>query len=127
VDYPPFAFNSGMGWRPVTRAECERLGVTGPDGESIDAWQAENHPLLVDTQTGLPAPEISMRNADADVLAAFTDDKGCVVLDGIATPVSNKDALLAQLEARRIAREARVEQLSRDSILRRQEAYAAKP
>jgi hypothetical protein len=27
TDYPPFAFNSGMGWRQVSRAVCEKLGV----------------------------------------------------------------------------------------------------
>jgi hypothetical protein len=27
TDYPPFAFNSGMGWRQVSRAICEQLGV----------------------------------------------------------------------------------------------------
>lgn len=25
--YPPFAFNSGMGWRQISRAICEQLGV----------------------------------------------------------------------------------------------------
>ncbi len=29
TDHPPFAFNSGMGWQPVDRAECVRLGLVG--------------------------------------------------------------------------------------------------
>ena len=32
--YPPFAFNSGMGWVDVTRDECEELGLD-PDGASV--------------------------------------------------------------------------------------------
>lgn len=27
VDVPPFAWNSGMGWKPIGRAECIRLGI----------------------------------------------------------------------------------------------------
>ncbi|MDE2105657.1 MAG: hypothetical protein KGL39_50990, partial [Patescibacteria group bacterium] len=30
TDYPPFAFNSGMGWLPVRRAECLLLGLIRP-------------------------------------------------------------------------------------------------
>ena len=33
VDYPPFAWGSGMGWKAVSRAEAKRLGVL-PEG-----WQ----------------------------------------------------------------------------------------
>lgn len=29
--YPPFAFNSGMAWRAVGRAECIELGILGED------------------------------------------------------------------------------------------------
>jgi hypothetical protein len=35
TDYPPFAFNSGMGWRQVSRAVCEQLGV--PFGGKVKA------------------------------------------------------------------------------------------
>ena len=34
--FPPFAFNSGMGWVDVTREECEELGLD-PDGASVPA------------------------------------------------------------------------------------------
>ena len=34
--FPPFAFNSGMGWVDVTREECEELGLD-PDGASAPA------------------------------------------------------------------------------------------
>ena len=36
VDTPPFAFNSGMGWREVAQEVVRKLGVTGPEGESVD-------------------------------------------------------------------------------------------
>jgi len=35
--YPPFAFNSGMDWNPVSRAECAQLGLDPDDGEPVDA------------------------------------------------------------------------------------------
>ena len=37
TDHPPFAFNSGMGWQPVDRAECIKLGMIS---ESYTAPQA---------------------------------------------------------------------------------------
>ena len=37
--YPPFAFNSGMGWVDVTRDECEELGLN-PDGASVPGAQS---------------------------------------------------------------------------------------
>lgn len=32
--FPPFAFNSGLGWREVSREECERRNVIGADEET---------------------------------------------------------------------------------------------
>ena len=123
VDYPPFAFNSGMGWEPVTRDECERLGLKGPDGETIDQWLAQDHPLMVDTQSGLPAPQLSLAKTDPALATDFLAATGSVDVGGIATPESNKDALLAQLEARRIAREARQAARLQASITKRQDEY----
>ena len=34
---PPFAFNSGMAWNSVSRAECEALGLDPDDAEAVDA------------------------------------------------------------------------------------------
>ncbi|MEI7912721.1 MAG: hypothetical protein WCK77_24100 [Verrucomicrobiota bacterium] len=124
VDYPPFAFNSGMGWRTVTRAECLRLGVTGPDGETIDEWQAMDHPLLVDTQSGLPAPQLSVQKADPALTADFLRMTGGVEVDGIATTAEGRAELLAQIEGRRIARDHARAQALRDAITQRREEYA---
>jgi len=96
VDYPPFAFNSGMGWRDVTRAECVRLGVTGPNGESIDEWLAMDHPTLVDTQSGIPAPQMSLKQADPALAQDFLSSTGSSEVDGTAIP----DAFRAQLTSR---------------------------
>ena len=127
VDYPPFAFSSGMGWREVTRAECVRLGVTGPNGESIDEWQAQDHPLLVDAQSGLPAPQLSMPGTDPALTDEFLTGTGAVMVDHIATPAANLEAVLAQIAARKKLRDALNAQLLRDAIRRRQEEYAARP
>jgi len=99
VDYPPFAFNSGMGWRDVTRAECDRLGITGPEGESIDNWQADDHDTLVGTQSGLPAPELSITRTDADLSRDFLKTTGSADVGGTATPIPNRAALEARLKA----------------------------
>lgn len=40
VDVPPFAYNSGMGWKELPREECVRLGVIGAE-EEIAGPQAE--------------------------------------------------------------------------------------
>jgi hypothetical protein len=44
-DYPPFAFNSGMGWRQVSKGTCERLGVPISAGQKVKAA-----PSLADAQ-----------------------------------------------------------------------------
>lgn len=36
VDHPPFAFNSGMGWRAVGFRECEKIGLTKPPAEETE-------------------------------------------------------------------------------------------
>ncbi len=126
VDYPPFAFNSGMGWEPLTREECARLGITGPDGESIDEWLANDHPVLNATQAGLPAPQISTANLDPALVSEFLKQTGAVQVEQTATPAANRETLLAQLEARRLAREARMNARLAKSIADRQREYAAR-
>ncbi len=70
VDHPPWCFNSEMGWRELRRAECEALGITGPNGESIDDWQA-SQPLTQAGKLALPEPELSVAEAEAAVLEYF--------------------------------------------------------
>ncbi|MDE2106490.1 MAG: hypothetical protein KGL39_55260 [Patescibacteria group bacterium] len=40
TDYPPFAFNSGMGWMPVRRAECLLLGLIRPQDMVVPSARA---------------------------------------------------------------------------------------
>lgn len=70
TDHPPFAFNSGMGWQEVDRAECEQLGITGPDGETIEQWLGKEHPIL----TPLQPPVISVASADPRLVLTMTRD-----------------------------------------------------
>lgn len=123
VDFPPFAFNSGMRWREVSRGDCLALGITGPDGESIDEWQAMDHPLLVDTQSGLPAPQASVKNLDPAIREAFEKSAGVEIVEDTATTQGNADEIRRKLDERRAAREARkAERLAR-SIESRQLEY----
>ncbi len=77
VDHPPFAFNSGMGWSEISREACQTMGVTGPDGESIADWQA-SQPLTLAGPTPLPAPRVSIRDLDPDLVADFQEATGAV-------------------------------------------------
>lgn len=58
VDHPPFAFESGMGWRAVPKAEADALGITGPAGEP-----------LKEIEDALPRPKASTAGIAPDVLA----------------------------------------------------------
>lgn len=70
VDHPPFAFQSGMGWREVSTAECQRLGVTGPRRESSEEWFAK-HPFVISGKLPLPSPKISFADIDPHLVEAF--------------------------------------------------------
>ncbi len=114
VDFPPFAFQSGMGWRPVDAAECRALGVTGPDGEGIGQWLAEDRPVLLGTQAALPPPVISVKGipdplkkaleTPGDIVTA--DDKATPVMPG-ETPEEARVRVLREIEQRRAEREER--------------------
>lgn len=63
IDHPPFAHNSGMGWRALRADEFEALGVTGGDEpRRQDADTTKESELL-------PAPEKSTRGMDRDIAA----------------------------------------------------------
>lgn len=123
VDYPPFAFNSGMRWVEVTRADVRRLGVRGPNGESIDEWLAIDHPTLVDTQSGIPAPQASVKKLDPAIRKAFEESAGIKIVETTATTPGNEDKIRRRLEERRLAREARDAALLKESISKRRADY----
>lgn len=103
VDHPPFAFNSGMGWREIDRSECEALGVTGPAGESLDQWLAMEHPVL----GKLPPPLISVRGAAPALLTRMQHSTPTAVVGHHVTPLFSADELRSRIAARRAARAAR--------------------
>ncbi len=114
VDFPPFAFNSGMGWDDVSREDCRRFGITGPDGETLEEWFAEARPIL----GGLQEPVVSVRNVDPEILKAFEDETGVAVVDGQATTQEGREALLEKLAERKAAREQRRAELLERALAR---------
>ncbi len=87
VDHPPFAFNSGMGWREVSATECEKLGVSGPHFETADEWFAKA-PIVMAGKLPLPTPQISFADVDPDLIEAFKQSTA-------ATANADKPAVLA--------------------------------
>lgn len=73
VDYPPFYFRSGKWVREVPREETIALGVTGPDGQSIDDWFAER-PRVLSGELPLPLPSLSMKDVDPDLVDEFVQE-----------------------------------------------------
>jgi hypothetical protein len=75
VDHSPFAFNSGMVLKPVPLTEARALGVTGPDGESIEAFHGgEKRPRVIAGEVPLPAPRLSMKDVDPEIVKRFRDE-----------------------------------------------------
>lgn len=121
VDYPPFAFNSGMGWREVLRSEVEELGVTGPAGESIDEWlRGETRPRVIAGELPFADPVMSIKDIDPELVKVLKEGAE-VNADGKLTPAggstraerraarkAESDALWAEARARRTNVEATV-------------------
>ncbi len=105
TDHPPFAFNSGMGWRPVLRSECIALGIISADyrPEGFDEWQrAERERVGGDTSATWNPADL---NRDAKISA-----KG-IPLDLIEAAKKELDAELVGSalrikQARQASREA---------------------
>jgi hypothetical protein len=73
TDHPPFAFNSGMGWRAVPRAECIALGIITEDykPEGFRAWRINE-----DAKIGAKnIPPDLMKAALASINARLEDGK----------------------------------------------------
>ena len=100
VDYPPFAFNSGMGWLEISKEEVARLGITGPQGESPEEFLA-TRPATLGGRQELPSPTLSVRDMDPEILREFQKSTGAEVSGGKATLPA------VDYEARRREREAR--------------------
>lgn len=119
VDFSPFAFNSGMVLWEVDRETCEREGVTGPDGETIDEWLDQEHPLLLDKQGRiLPPPQASVKTL-GEAGRKYLEKSGIVITpEGTATTPDAVARIREQLAARKAAREVRRAEI--DAAARRQ-------
>ena len=121
VDHPPFAFNSGMGWREVAAGEVRRLGITGPQGQSPKDWLA-SRPV---TMAGkMPPPQMDVNAVDPALIRRLQERDGVIVQDGTAMRPEDAAQIRSAIDARRDAREARRALRLEKSIADRQEEYA---
>lgn len=81
LPYPPYDYNSGMGRRPVSWNDAQRLGLVKPEDAAAIAAQGRKRGSM---NSGLQASGASL---DADVMAQVT------VLSG-GRAVRNGDALI---------------------------------
>ncbi len=103
TDHPPFAFNSGMGWREIQREEALALGITGPNGEPIDDWFA-SRPDTIAGKLPLPTPSLSMKDVDPEIAAAFVADTKATAKPGKPGVFDYSDLLREELAKRDTAR-----------------------
>lgn len=102
TDHPPFAFNSGMGWREIDMAECEALGVTGPNGGTAAEWFA-SRPQVLAGQLPLPAPQLSMADVDPALVESFKKSTHATARPGTPLVMDYSDILAKELKNSRDA------------------------
>lgn len=103
VDHPPFAFNSGMGWREVSLASCLLLGIKGPNGEAIrDFHEGTERPRVMAGELPLPDPVISVKDVDPKIVEKFQESTGAIVKDGKASFSERQAAREARRKALRV-------------------------
>lgn len=98
VDHPPFAFNSGMGWKEISEAECDALGVTGPNGESRSVW-FESDIMVMAGKLPLPSPQLSMRGVDPDLAESFRQSTQATSRPETPMVMDYSDLLASELRA----------------------------
>lgn len=81
IDHAPFVFRGGVGLREVKRDRCERLGVTGPNGESIAEWFA-SRPITLQGKLPVPTPSLSLKDVDPEMVENFKLETGAVEIPG---------------------------------------------
>ena len=123
VDHPPFAFQSGMGWREVAAGEVRKLKITGPNGEAPRDWLESRPPTLAGK---LPPPQIDVNEVDPALLKKLNERDGVIVEDGKLMRPEDKEKILAGIAARRAERDARSAALLEKSIAARQEEYQSR-
>lgn len=99
TDHPPFAFQSGMGWREVVRSEAIAQGVRGPAGETIDEFLGGPlRPRVIAGELPLPAPSISLRGVDPDLVADFVEETKATAVPGKAGRYDFSELLAEELK-----------------------------
>jgi hypothetical protein len=108
-----------MGWVNVNLSEATRLGVKGPQGETIKEWFAEERPVIggaIPAQGDRsqpakpilpPQPEISVAGVSKPMIDILGEQPGVVIIETKATTTEGGSTLREKLEQRRIDREAR--------------------
>lgn len=109
VDHPPFAFNSGMGWRELSADEVRQLGITGPNGESPRDFQKSGPRTLAGK---LPAPVVSTQKMDPEIRKAFEQRAGAETVEGVTTPKDRAQELRDRMKKR-----------LEDAVTRRRDEY----
>lgn len=75
VDHPPFAFNSGMGWREVSAASATTLGITSSDGTPWEEFlNATERPRVLAGRVPLPAPKLQVKNVDPAIVKKLEEE-----------------------------------------------------
>ncbi|MDP3850101.1 MAG: hypothetical protein Q8Q59_06345 [Luteolibacter sp.] len=105
VDHPPFYFNSEMGWREVSMERALALGLTGPEGETIDEWLA-SRPDVLAGKFPLPTPRLSMRGVDPAMIDAFQKATYADAVPGKAHAMDYSDVLAREISKRDGERDA---------------------
>lgn len=99
VDHPPFAFSSGMGWRGVPAAEVRRLGITGPDGETPEAFFASQPATLNGKLPALPKPRLSLEGVDPELVRKFQEETQGTPVPGKGATIDFSDLLARDIAA----------------------------
>ncbi len=81
IDHAPFVLRGGVGLREVPRARALKLGVTGPNGETIDEWFA-SRPNVIAGKLPIPTPHLSLSDVDPSLVEGFKLETGAVEIPG---------------------------------------------
>lgn len=100
VDHPPFAFNSGMGWREISLAEVEQLDIRGPKGETAAEWLA-SRPATFSGRLPLPSPQLSLQDVAPDLVDSFRRDTQGTSKPNTPQVLDYSDLLESELKNRR--------------------------
>jgi hypothetical protein len=102
VDHPPFAFQSGMGWKEISVAECDSLGIAGPNGESREVW-FQGDIMVMAGKFPLPSPQLSMADVDPALLESFQTATHATSRPAAPQVMDFSDILASELKAGRDA------------------------